>query len=251
MNLSFLKSKRINTKRGLPGSELFWRKSSTTGFTLIEIIIVIAIVVIIAVMGVGQYVKQQRNATVATIAEDLALNLRRAQSMAMAVNATSGAYQNGYGIYLQHLGNPGIPQGADSKSYILFTDFKNSAWDHAYSYDSSSNADICGTFTPVALTKECIEKISITSDDTISGIDICISGTCTPFSNTNDILSISFLRPNLDAYFCIVSATATPTAGCPVQPPPTQIEKVQIHLSSLLGRVKTVVVYSTGAISIE
>ena len=206
------------------------------GFTLIEMIIVVAMIAIIAAISISQFVKNKQNSTVQNIAEELALNIRRAQSLALAVQPTGtglGSFQNGYGIYLDL---------NKSNSYDLFVDFESTpgtgGWDHAY----KNNTTGCGS--PSITNHECLEKISFTSADFIESLELC-NTTCTTLDSSNP-LAITFLRPNLDAYFCTTSYS---NGGCSSSTPAGY---VKINVSSPSNeKVKTVLVWSTGQISIE
>ncbi len=213
------------------------------GFTLMEIILVVSIIIILSVITVINFSNNKEIVSLQSDAENLLLNIRKTQSLAMAVNnAGSGNYQNGYGMYLTAvLGNPPGPQEIDPFSYIIFSDFENSAggkdWDRAYLENSTANP--CGT--PVWATSECVEKITMDNMNYVSSIELCDTS-CTG----TDFISITFLRPNLDAYFC---TTASSGGGC-TSPISAGYAKITLK-SPDTGKSKIINVWSTGQISLE
>ncbi len=225
---------------------------SSQGFTLIELIVVIIIITIITSIAILQISSYRRGTTVESVAEEIALNIRRAQTMALAVRSTGGflpAYQNGYGIHFELAGQGGT-QGSDPKSYILFTDYEANpgpgGWDRAYLKNFNQGA-ACGN--PSQTIDECVEKINIDSGDSITDIEVCsLSGSsysCSPLI-AGQRLDITFLRPNLDAFIC----TNDPlNGGCRGLMP--TIGYAKITVTSPMNTKKTVTIWSTGHISIE
>lgn len=218
-----------------------------SGYTLVEIIVVVAIVAIIAAISVAQFVAQKKGSTIQNTAEQLALNIRKAQSQAMAVHPTGtgvGAYKNGYGIYLNLLGGGG-EQNTDNKSYILFVDFEATpgagGWDRSYKKNMAITA--CGNPSSLSNGDECQQKFSFGTDDYISKIETCDVNSSGCSNLGNNVLAITFLRPNLDAYFC-----TSPPSGCPSAVPQGHIN---IEITSPIGTKKIVSVWSTGQISIQ
>lgn len=86
------------------------------GFTMVEMIVVIGIVTIIASIGIVSFRSGGRATDLTREAQTLALNLRRAQNMALAGTLYQGATPGGYGIHLD---------AASPNSYVLFADLDN------------------------------------------------------------------------------------------------------------------------------
>lgn len=223
-----------------------------TGFTLIEMIIVVIIVALISVLAIYQFAENRKNASLQSTAEEIALNIRKAQSLALAVNSVGGllpSYQNGYGIHFERGFLPGN-QDASDQSYVIFTDYETNpgpgGWDRAYLKNINQMAS-CGS--PAQSVDECVEKINIESGDRISDLAICSNsgGTLTCNSlNTGDYLDIVFLRPNLDAFFCTIPPTLN---GCRGLLPVGSYARITI--SSPLNMNKYINVWSTGQIEIQ
>lgn len=242
-----------------------FRKKPDRGFTLIEVIIVVFIVAVMASITVVQFSSYRRGVNLETTAEEIALNLRKAQSMALAVRSTGGTvlpvYQNGFGVHFATGGGRGT-QEASSSAYIIFTDFEGvpgpGGWDRAYLKNFNIMSP-CGT--PRQTVDECFERVEIQSGDRITNLELC-SGSASVTSPTPTVtsgsglgcspvpagggLDITFLRPNLDAYFCVIPPSG---GGCRSLVP--SAGQARITVTSPTGVRRTVSVWSTGQISIE
>jgi prepilin-type N-terminal cleavage/methylation domain-containing protein len=228
----------------------FFRKKLNAGFTLVEMLVVIFIFVTISVLTIFQFAANRRNATLDTTTEEIALSLRKAQSLALAVKAAGSGftttYKNGYGVHFSLMPG-GSPQDAGFDSYVLFTDYEANPgpglWDRAY----LTNGGPC--IGPSQPTHECLEKFTIESGDRITAIETCTMSLGLPTCSTlspGSSLDITFLRPNLDAFFCTIPAISS---GCRGLAP--SFASAKITVTSPLGVSKKVVVWSTGQISIE
>jgi len=74
---------------------MFYQKN---GFTIIEMIVAVAIISIMAVLILANYNQGRSQLSVDGVAQALMVDLRQAQSMALAGALTNGKY-GGYGIY--------------------------------------------------------------------------------------------------------------------------------------------------------
>jgi prepilin-type N-terminal cleavage/methylation domain-containing protein len=228
------------------------KNKSQKGFTLIEMIMVIIIISIISLLAIYQFSSTRRNASLQSTAEEIALNIRNAQSLALAVNSTGGflpKYQNGFGVHFEK-GGLGGAQDSNDHSYIIFTDYESNpgpgGWDRAYLKNINIMSP-CGS--PQQAVDECVKKIEISSGDRISDLAICSTSGGTPTCNSlnpGTYLDIVFLRPNLDAFFCTVMPISN---GCRGLMPAGDYARITIV--SPLGLTKAVNVWSTGQIEIK
>jgi prepilin-type N-terminal cleavage/methylation domain-containing protein len=88
------------------------------GFTLIEVLVVLAIIFVLTSITFPSYRTAQRQYIIENAAQKLAQDIRRVEEMAMAAREHPGAsvnFQRGYGIRLQ----------TNSSNYILFADLNN------------------------------------------------------------------------------------------------------------------------------
>lgn len=228
-------------------------KHFSSGFTLIEMLVVIALVIIITSISILQIASQRKGVYLQNTADEIALNIRNAQTLALSVRSSGGIvpnYKNGYGIHFELGSGNGGGQDAGEKSYILFTDYEANpgpgGWDRAYLKNFNSGSP-CGS--PNQTIDECVLKTVIDTGDKITGLSTCsISGgtpSCTSLSSGQS-LDITFLRPNLDAYFC----TRSPSIGGCIGLLPTD-GYAEITLTSLTNATRSVKVWSTGQISVE
>lgn len=224
-------------------------KNSQSGFTLIEMIIVIILVIIITSISILQINAQRKGVHLQNTADEVALTIRNAQTLALSVRSSGGItpnYKNGYGIHFELAGGGGA-QDAGETSYILFTDYEAGSgpggWDLAYLKNFNAAA-ACGS--PNQTIDECVSKTIIDTGDKITGLATCSVFGGTPSCTNSQTLDITFLRPSLDAYFC----TNTPAmGGCPGLLPIDGY--AEITLTSLTSATRSVKVWSTGQISVE
>lgn len=129
--------------------------SSSAGFTLIEILVVLAIIVIITGIVIFNTSFERQNSALLRSAQKLSLDLRRAQSFALSskVFKTSGV-PCGWGVHFN---------GVGSNSYIIFADLAVN--------QNCSDRD----FVKVASSSEDFETINLESGITINGLSNGIS----------------------------------------------------------------------------
>ncbi len=85
------------------------KQTKKSGFSIIEILVVISIIVLIAAVLIFSYRGNEKNYVLNQAAQIFASNVRRAQNMALSGVKEGCATPNGYGIYIK-----------DSSSYILY-----------------------------------------------------------------------------------------------------------------------------------
>jgi len=110
------------------------------GFTLIEVLIVLAIIFILTSTTFPFYRTAQRQYIIENAAQKLAQDIRRVEEMAMAAKERPGApvnFQRGYGIRLQ----------TNSSNYILFADLNNNR-----NYDPGEEIEISSLGENVRIT---------------------------------------------------------------------------------------------------
>ncbi len=109
-------------------SKLNYKKEG--GFSLIELLTVMAIMGIIAVIALPNYFAMQKRLALNRAVQKLAHDIRKAQEMAMSANEANcpAGFKFGYGVYFS-LSAP--------NSYIIFADCDNSA-----NYNSAADINI-------------------------------------------------------------------------------------------------------------
>jgi prepilin-type N-terminal cleavage/methylation domain-containing protein len=119
--------------------------SKESGFTIIELAVVISIMVIISGVALVNHTKFGNSILLTNLAYDISLSIRQAQQFGTAVRSASGSFDTGYGVRFER---------SDKTHYSLFSD---SDRNHAYgegidniieTYTLRRNSEIghfCGT----------------------------------------------------------------------------------------------------------
>lgn len=209
--------------------------SSTSGFTLVELVVVLGIFIVITTILLVNHTKFNSDIVLQNVAHHVALSVRQAQTYGLSVKGFgtgASAQFPGYGIYF----NKTLP-----REFYLFADTDNDK-------NMLNNPTNC-----VAETDECSEKMVIKSNEYIYAIcgDLKDDGVpvfstiadVSDVSNCNvmDALHIVFTRPDPDA---VISGYASDTGY-------TSYSDAEIVVASPNGDVRTIVVWSTGQISVE
>lgn len=197
------------------------------GMTFIEMIVILSIFGTLSSVVIFNYNDFQSKIDIKNLSNDIGLKIIEAQKFSASgrippspqsdtffLNPT---LKSSFGIYL----NP----SSNNKSFIFFTDLNN---DKVFDGSSCPGA------------AECLESISITKGNTISGLSVFYQGAATPTSLNN--LTISFIRPNSSAN---VRSTDIPTNLIP------NISYVQISVLSPKGATALIKVYPSGRIEIR
>lgn len=241
--MKFLKTKKNTRTQGFtrsvktldahPVSVLRTSRVSTAGFTLIELIVVIFIIGLISGLVAFNYGKFRSDVTVESLAQDIALTIRRAQVYSVGTKGTDSIFPS-YGI---HFNIPGsIAVTGTEKDIVFFADVPPFGVRLANGeYDNGTSTTDCPTLT-VSYGDECMEVINIKSTDKITALCTDNGTNC----STNASLDIVFTRPNTEAQFCYK------TGGTCTSP-----TDVTIKVESLKGSIKYINVWNSGQINVK
>lgn len=105
-------------------------KQTRGGFTLAELIVVVAIVSLFGTVTISKYSDFENNTLLTTLAQDVALSVRQAQLFGVSVRGVGSDFTIGYGVYFDL---------EDPDTYILFADTAGA--DSLYS-ESDTEIDI-------------------------------------------------------------------------------------------------------------
>jgi len=206
------------------------------GFTLIEMLVVIAIIAIITVVVITSQSSFNRTLLLANAAYDVALTIRSAETYGIASRAAGAVVTTGHGIHFS---------GTPSQSFILFADSTP---------PPSSNAARChpanDVSAPDAKPGDCAyqpdQKEFVTTYTLGNGMTItnfcAIYGNGTyscAADNTITSLDIVFVRPSGEPYMSVngaYSSISPVTAAC-------------LAIASPQGGARYVSIASTGQIS--
>lgn len=216
------------------------------GFTLAELITVIAIFVLISAMVLFNYNGFQNSISLGNLSDDIALTVRKAQvyaigSKGMSIQNFTGVQFPGYGLHFETNPSKLSASSANEKSFIFFADISMAPGVPADGLYTSASGSCNPAF--VGINDECLDIINITSGDKIT--DICSNGTCYSYGGTYDTLDVVFKRPESDAYLCPRSSAGAPV--CPSTPP----SNAGVKIKALNGTTKTITIYNTGQISVQ
>ena len=221
--------------------------TNSSGLTILEVLVVVAIFLVITGIILFNYRGFQSNISVSNLAQDAALQIRKAQTYAIGVRqiAPASGSQSGYGVYF--VVDPSVPEGA--KRFVLFADRNNNG---TYDYAGGSPfATPCGT-------GECLEEISISTEDRINQVckkDMTGTLTCSvssggaqpskggpPALTGSGEFVVLFKRPDTAAQLLYSQGFGSPV---------NHVAKyMSIDFVSPQGVVRTVEIYPTGYIGV-
>lgn len=154
-------------------------KRSTSGFSLVEFIVIISIFSVMAGISLFNYSGFNTNVSLNNLAHDIALTIRQAQVYGISATEAGSSLVQIRGVHFTY-GN-----GQYAPTFRIFVDA-----------DGNSNSVIFNTPPDVVL-----DDVSITTNDIISVIEYGSSPSATAVC-TNDFV-IAFQRPNPDPLiFC-------------------------------------------------
>jgi prepilin-type N-terminal cleavage/methylation domain-containing protein len=188
-----------------------------TGFTLIELIVVLAIFSVLSGVAMFNYGNLQTKVDLTNLANDIALQVVQAQNSASSgllpptgyIPGDSSTWKPSYGVYFDM---------TTPKQFIYFTDLNSS-----HQFDGT---DCSG---------ECLSKYTITKNDSISEMRIF------PANNTIPNLTITFTRPNSGATLYSNGADLT-----------TSVSYVQITIVDVTGKIFSHIdLYPSGRVQIN
>jgi prepilin-type N-terminal cleavage/methylation domain-containing protein len=163
------------------------RKLQGRGFTLVELLVVLAIVTVLTALILFQHRRFDSSTLLRSLAYSVGLSVRTAQIYGTSVRQFSGSFNYSYGLYF-----------SGTTSYILFADVNPNR-----SYDSSPVDEKVQQFnigTGYSIQTYCgmngtgMECSAACPATLPTGITTCNAGTLTWFS-------VYFKRPNPDAQF--------------------------------------------------
>ncbi len=123
-SLSLFKGSKAKSPNGLAHSATKFNGKSLTGFTLIELMVVLGIILILTTVVLINYRTGNQQLALARSAHKLAQDIRRAQEMTMSSReegSCPSGFEGSYGIRFSRL----AAQYPGPKSYVLFADCDN------------------------------------------------------------------------------------------------------------------------------
>lgn len=197
------------------------------GFTLIEMLVVLAIFTILTAVIMFNYGQFNSQTIMTNMAYEVALTTRQAQVYSLGVRGDDDDFNKRYGIFINL---------TNDKNFIFFRD-----------ENETGSCEEDGVFCSVCpIGGECLNKYTLTRDIFIE--KICVSSTGNEPIDSSGVcngepvsdIAITFERPNPDGVF------KSQTSGAP-----SNIKSVAIVLKTKFGNQRAVVVQNSGQISVE
>jgi prepilin-type N-terminal cleavage/methylation domain-containing protein len=203
--------KRSFFSRSLPTTN--YQLSTNQGFTLVEVIVVIAIFTVLTGVVFANYKGFTGGTVLSNAAYSVALSIRQAQVYGISVKGQNAGFGHRYGVTARNsLGN----------SVVVFVDTNNNN-----AYDTGEQIETINMLQGLTVSNFCV---------TLTGGTDCKTG-ASPLITYVDIM---FRRPDPDALY----KSDTPTGG-------SYISASITLLSPQTGKTKTITVYTTGQISVQ
>ncbi len=153
------------------------------GFTLIEMLVVLAIIIIITAIALSGQGNFDRTLALNNATYDIGLSIREAQSYGVSSQAYAGTTNAGYGIYL----NTGTPS-----TYVLFAD-TNPAVASGAQPDAKPGD---GLYSSSANPPELVKTYTLNNGFSVSSVCAYAASGAKTCSPTMSELSVTFGRPN-------------------------------------------------------
>lgn len=199
------------------------KTSSTKGFTLLEMLTVLAIFSILTAVVLFNHGRFTNETILTNMAYEMALSIREAQIYGVSVRGESVDFDTSYGIFI-----PEANESNQKNEYILFADTHS---------DNRYNKVSCGN-----LGSECVTPYTFQRYIHIVGTNIKIGGigNCTS-GHKNKEMHIVFKRPNPEP---VLRVDESGKVG-------GNFSEAEIVLRSRDGAMRYVVISNNGQISVQ
>lgn len=211
------------------------------GVTLIEMIVVIGIFGLVSSVLMFNYSDFSNNVSIRNLSQDIALNLRKAQTYATSVqslpNGASTTDFPSYGISFSPNTTVGTTT-AYAKQVVFFADIPTGsplASNKKYDYGAG-----CGT---PDVGNECIQRMTIATQDKV--LEVCRDVNSVEQCATAGVLDVTFRRPSPDAIICFRPVGYG--SDCALE----NSSYAKVVLESPKGIRRTVLVWNTGQIAVQ
>jgi len=155
--------------------------SENKGFTLVEMIVVLAIFSVITGIVVANFPSMRNKVSIDLVSQNIALNIESAKTFGIAIRQIDGVTPRSWGVHF----NQDVQDG-----FLLF--YVPFGEDRKYQ-GSNFNCDI---------NSSCEELYAI-KGATIEGFCVVRGGNHNPCDNSYNLMDIVYTRPSSEPYFCL------------------------------------------------
>ena len=213
-----LKNKKISTK---------------SGFTMAELIMVMAIFSILTAVTVWNYGKFNNNIIMTNMAYEIALSVREAQVFSLGVRGSSTNFDTRYGVYFNS------DPSANPQNFVFFADRNSNG-------TCEDGANMCSIDECIS-GSECEQLNSLTRGIEVSRV--CVSdagdipmdfdtGDCSADGDLINEAAVTFERPNPDAFVYDIDNNQT-------------FRNIAVLIESGSGAKRAIYIRENGQISVE
>ena len=165
------------------------KRKKQAGMSIVELLVVLSIFAVISSVAIFNFGDFQSQIDIRNLASDIASKIIEAQKASISgllpplaqQSSIDDVWKPSYGVYFNRI--------VDDESFYYFTDLgTSSTQDHKF-----TDTDCVGS-------GECLEKITITKGNYISGLDVYYQSAPTTPVAISDDLTISFMRPSSSAF---------------------------------------------------
>jgi prepilin-type N-terminal cleavage/methylation domain-containing protein len=219
-------------------------KKMQQGFTIIEMLIVVAIFAVVATILLFNYRDFSNNVSVRNLAEETGLAVRKGQSYATSIHSiagTNGAVSDmypAYGVSFSVNGSGAKTYDPTLNSFALFADvapLSDRVTNNLYDNNGTCGSPSAG--------QECLESFGLKDLDTIVSLCTDVTSCFTP--QTGGTVNVVFHRPNPDAVICVIPANNN--GYCLAQ----MASYLKVTVASAKGLQHVITIWNTGQISIN
>lgn len=213
------------------------RSNAKAGFTLIEMLVVVAIFAIVASVLLFNYSDFSTSVAIRNLSAEIGLSVRQAQSYATSVRSlagTNGARSDMFPAYgISFSVNPTGPAfDPTNNNFVLFADISPDA--SGKTNDLYENNGTCGT---PAVGAECVQSFGIQNGDVITSLCTAQTSAATCMTARGTV-NVVFRRPSPDAEIYVVG-----------NPQPQSY--VYVTVMSPKGLKRVIKIYTTGQIDAQ
>ena len=204
-------------------------KERKLGFTIVEMLVSISILFIIASTVVLNQSRYTDGAALSNLAEELSLNISRAQS---------------YGIGVREV-VPGSSDFSASYGLVFSTSFPSANLAYVFFADRNDNQGYDGGWgCQVGIAEECVERVEMTGGNYVDSLCLVFTNGAPEDCSSVGRVDFIFTRPNVGVQFTFHDVNGSAFT-------PAALKGSKITLKSPKDEVRSVTLYTNGQIAVQ